>query len=808
MDCILLPSFLPPSFPKKHIQTYQSSASLLYNLIVKTDSQEFEYLLEICNILSKIYSTVSSIPELFSTSYNCAIRLSNLSCPIEMLESYYFSVLSLAKLNTKKANTEDNFNNFLSHFTLICNSIFEKFDFVQATNFYERTLESATEIFNNDDCVSVLTVMKFPLLLSPLRIEDKLESLIQCKKRLINLDTSRQQLVVKKLQKLIHTIVSTYYKSENGSEWCKITEVCQSEILHVIWEISRLELSPKFSCPCKCQIEKNLYQAFSYIQYVRPLIEMPIKQKSASSDFYRDGANLLARFSEDVKELKKYNCKKWEMVWHALATALYNIGVKIHENSDRSCLPYFYTLIKYFVKFEFRDGVNILKFSIFYVFTVVCYYNVEDYKKRMALSALGVVLCPTKRNMLILNWIKAKSNQRYVDTPECNDLQKVTLVSAHKHFRNEMDFLTDGEIFLTTADKIDLLVFELEQYKMKWKSKVPTMCALKELCDIADLHKIVEVIVNIFWDYEALVHEDVPQILQKVLKQYEEKISGQENVQSTIFSAVLYHINYKHRVKDAIAKNATDMERALPVTQKTDEPPDAIPEDPKEECDIVSSYDSLTLTRYFGVMKYLNKSLELFASAITDNFDPGSLTKITSSTIYNSLVKISMEYRLHRLSVKHLQALQLALKVAQFENNACHIIWAISYIIESSDFNKSYVKYLISVADRQLDDIERASAQNLKIILTYYMCKANSLLYEDHEEAYRMFQMANELYDVQEDKSELKLVKCQLDTLHFKFVLLPCGFGIVDHRKSTLLTIHLANKTVYELYNDSKLGKV
>lgn len=811
MDPILIPSFLPSPLPENYSNTYQSSATLLRNFIVKTQSHEFEHLLAICRIVSKMYSKALNASALFNCSFSFVTCLHNLSCPIKILESYYFSVLSLAKSDTLEVNAEDDFKYFLFHFGLIYLDIFEKFDFEKVFNFYKKTLNSTMKIFSKDNCVSVLDVMRFPLLLSPLNIDDRLESLMKFKNSFNSLESSWQQLVARKLNKFISAIVLSYFKSGNESEWCKISEVCRLEIIHIIWEMGRVELSPKFSCPCGCQVKMNIYTALSYIQYIQPLIDISVRQKSISTHFCKNAADLLVQFCEGITVLKEFNCKKWETAWNALAITLYNTGTYIYQNSPQVCLQYFSVLIKYFIKFEYRDKLTIIKFSLGSTFLTACFYNHQDYKKCMAWSALGSLLCPAQRNSLMVYWIKAKVSQRHVNTPEAKELQKVNLVSVFKSFKKEIDFFTDGEDFLIrTSDKIDLLVLELEEYKRKWKSKVPMMSAIEELYNVGDLDKVVEVIINIFGECESSVHEDMPKMIQRVLEQYGERISRQKkaNLQSTIFLAILCHMNYKYRVADAVSKNTIDMERVMTVTQKTDEPPNAIPKDPSEECDIVTSYDNLKLIRHFKVMKFLNKSLELFESVIKDGFDGDTLTKITPSVLYNTLIKIAMEYRLHRYGLQSLHALKLALKVAQSENNACDIVWAMSLIIENCDANKSDVKYLIFTANIQLGSIERTGVRNIQIILTYYICKAKSLLYEDYKEAYRTFQMANKLYDVQEDKSELKLIKCQLHMLHFKFVLLPCSLGIVDHKKSTMLEIHLANSTVYELFNSRKIGKV
>ncbi|KAJ8921485.1 hypothetical protein NQ315_003103 [Exocentrus adspersus] len=807
LGSVLAPSFLPSTLPKKHKDTYQSSAILLYNFVVTSNETEgYDTLVEICSMVSEMYAVSSGASKMLGMSFKCASHLSQVSCPLEKQEDYFFKVLNL--VGSSSVNAEEDFKTVLSHFTLVLQGIFKKFRFEQAVDFYRRGFECSAKLFESSDCVNALTLLRLALVLTPATYEDKLESLLKCKRSLANLtNASKKELVINKLHSLLYTVVCLYYKDDTDAGWCKQSEMCRLESLQLLWEVSRLELSAKYSCSCNCPLGSNVYQAFSYSQYVWTLIELCVREAEVSSNVHEEFTALLVKFSRDIKYLKANNCEKWKMAWNAFRMAVYNIGVYLYQKADKACLHYLYMLLKHFIRFEYLSSESGFKSSIISsAFIVLLSYVAGDYKKCMAMAALAMKLCPNERNSFVSNWIKAKASQRELKTSESDVTQRVTLASSFKRFKKEMNLLTDGTVSLTTEDKIDLLKFELEQYKSKWKSKIPMMSALKELHETADLTITVEVIVTIFGDCELMLHEDVPKMLQSILKRYE-GATHNNTPQSTIFLAVLYFMHYKYCLKDTIGKNADDMERTMSVTaaQKPDEPPDAIPRDPNEECDIVSSYDSLKLNKYFGIMKYLNKSLSLFAAALASDFQLKDLSKVPVTLLYNLLLKISFEYRLHRFSVKLLHSLQLALKVAQLEDNACNIVWAIAFIIENADVQQDYVKRLILVADKQLEDIEDTSVDNLKVVLTYYVCKAKCLLYHDYKEAYRIFQMANELFHAQEDTSKLQLVKAQLHVLHFKFVLLPCQFRIVDHKKSTLLTIHQANAAVYEVYNTTKL---
>ncbi|KAJ8948937.1 hypothetical protein NQ314_008315 [Rhamnusium bicolor] len=765
MESMLVPSFLPLDLPTKHKTTYQSSASLLHNLVItvgtEKDNRYNEALLAISYIVSRIYSKLSNPSSLLSISYNCGTTLSTINVSSKRQEEYYFYVLDLLKMEELTSITQEDFKCLIKYFTLVLNNILQRFDFEHAASFYEKAFGIGTKIFQKEEHVHVLTLLRFPLILSPLIFNEKMESFIKCKRSLQKLDSTSSEQLGNRLNILIYTVVS-YYKSTNNRTWCDFTDKFQLDLLQFVYSLGQFEAQIKLPCPCKCLNGKNTYQIFSYSQYICTLLEITVRlQSRVTPDYHEKSANLLIKFCDDVQTLKTYDCDKWKGAWNILGMGMYNIGVHLYQKLNRASLFYFYNLIKYFIKLEGKSGKVILKFSIVSsAFTAVCSLNACDYKNCMAYTALATLFCQNQRDTLMSHWIKAKVGQRDLKTPDCEEVQKITLVSV------------------LITDKIDLLIFELEQYKKKWKSKVPMMSALKQLYDMADLNTIVQVVVKVFGDCDLFLHDEVPKLIHRILKQYEAKVSGKENYQSetTVFLAVLYHLHYKYCVKDTITKNTDDMERTMIMAQKSSEPPDAIPRDPNEECDIVSSYECLRLNRYFCVMKYLNKSLSLLSL-----------------------------YRLHNHRVRGAQALQMALKLAQLDDKPAHIIQTIGFIVESSDVTRSYMKYLILLADRQLGNIACTDLTNLKIILTYYICKARAYLYRDYKEAYRIFQMARDLYEVQDDKNELMIIKCQLLMLHYKFVMLPCRLEIEDHKKNTLLTIHSANVAVYEVYNKSKL---
>ncbi|KAJ8960558.1 hypothetical protein NQ318_013847 [Aromia moschata] len=453
----------------------------------------------------------------------------------------------------------------------------------------------------------------------------------------------------------------------------------------------------------------------------------------------------------------------------------------------------------YFLSYEAKTSADVLKISMIYsTFTAICCLNAKDHRTCMGFAALGVLVAyPHHTEGFVATWIKAKVGQRDAETPESQLVQRTTLASAFETFNAEIRCVTDGLVVLTPQDRVDLLTLELEQYKKRWRSKVPMMSALKELCEAADLETSVRVIIRVFGDAEMSVHDEVPRILHKVLKMYEKDRGDAMNL------AMLYFLHYTYCVKDTISKNADEMERSTCFVSQSNEPPDAIPRDPTEECDIVSSYESLRLDKYSCVMKYLSRSLNLFSSTITEDFH---LEILPGPMLYDTLLKISHEYRLHRHRIRSLQALQTAVKVARSLNDPSRIVECIGFLVERSDVTKSYVRDLIATADELVAEIDQSDLRPAKIVMTYHMCKARAYLYHDPEAAFGIFRAASDLYEVREDKGELELVKCQLLLLHYRFVLMPCSLGLVDHGESTLLTVHAASAAVFEAYNKSNLG--
>ncbi|KAJ8973354.1 hypothetical protein NQ317_001398 [Molorchus minor] len=536
-----------------------------------------------------------------------------------------------------------------------------------------------------------------------------------------------RQLIENKLNPLLYTVVISYYKSTDCQKWFSFSEECQLVIFELIYGLGKLEAESKFTCQCKCPIKRNIYQSFMYSQHICALIELSVNGPNKTSITYHEKSlKLIGKFCENIRILKENNCEKWKNAWNLIGLSIYNIGVHLYQKTNDACLPYFYMLIKHFIQFENKHGVGLLKFSmITSSFTVICALNAKDYKKCMAFSALGILLCPDQRETIIGNWIKAKVSQRDAKTSEGEDVQKITLASAFTKFKPDIFNIIDDEEFLSDAEKVELLIVELEQYKKRWKSKIPMMAALKELCDVADLNTSVKVIVHIFGDCEMNLHDDVPRILHRTLKLYEK-----EN---------------------------------------------------------------------------LNKSLNIFSSVITEEFT-GCFENVSNSMLYDLLLKISYEFRLHRHSVRNLQALQTALKVAQADNNPCHILKCVAFIIENSDIGKSYVKNLIKFGDDIIEKNKAKGSTDIEVLLTYYVCKAKAYLYHDYKEAYRIYEMVNDLYESMVEKDGFELVKSQLLILHYKFVMMPCSYRIVDHEKSTLLTIHNANAIVFEAYNKMKTG--
>lgn len=68
---------------------------------------------------------------------------------------------------------------------------------------------------------------------------------------------------------------------------------------------------------------------------------------------------------------------------------------------------------------------------------------------------------------------------------------------------------------------------------------------------------------------------------------------------------------------------------------------DVVPKDANDECDIVSAYSNLRLSKFLSVLKYLDTSREILSSLMEGNFEVNVF-----KTVANLLYAMSLKYRL------------------------------------------------------------------------------------------------------------------------------------------------------------------
>nr|XP_023015932.1 uncharacterized protein LOC111505366 [Leptinotarsa decemlineata] len=791
MENILMPPFLPSAIPKNLRDIYDSIVIILHNLVAKcaveNDRNNNESLISICTLISKICSKMLGSLYLINRSYKCFSNLLCLKISVDEQRKFFENVLLLIDSNEIQPKLEECFKYILCYSTIVLHNTLKTFDFKQALEFCNRLSSLVKEKLIHEEYVHLAHLLKSSLVISPVELKDKFQTLVQCCESMrildkIWIDSDNGKQIREKLLALIQTI-TFYYKSSGTKEWLRFSEALQLEILNFVASVS--------------------IHNFMHIQIILGLIEIYAQFGSViSSNYHGNCLKLMEILLNQINQLKQKQCEEWKKAWNAFGIGVFNIGVHLDRSGNEGALLYFSFLLTSYINLESWKGKTYLKYpTLLNCLKILCELHSNKPEKYLGLSALAVLLCPNNKEVFTAGWVKLKHNQRESKSPGFEDIQKITTVAALKMLQQDAPELA---IDLNDSDKLCLLKFELEQYKKRWKSKVPIMAAVQELCELSNLEGVVEAIVEIFGDHVLPLHENCLENFTSVLFKFRDKLKHTGNKLKQVHLALLYHICYKYKMRQIIAKNAQDMEWTSIVPIKV---PGVIPRDPSEECDVVSSYESLTLEKFTCNLNNLDEALTILSKIIHDLNLDDNLECVFAINLYDRLIQISHEYRLLRHRIRSLQASQMALKVAQIQNNLAGIVQASSFIVEFADVNKLYPKKQIEMVDKLLERADFSKEQNLRIVMTYYICKSKALFSIDIHESYKTFQMAMQLMDNQDSSEGLSSIKSQLLLLKFKFSSLPCSLEIEIHRKNTLMDVYSATAIMFDEYKKNHFGE-
>lgn len=791
LENVWLPNFLIVELPKKIVDIYQKVATLIHNFMLKSATLARSIDNSSWLKLNCLFLRISRyIPQItfMQLSYGCVSTGKAMNISPEIQEEFYCELLKL--ISSQDIQHSDTFEYVFRYTFTILSSILSIHDFEKAKVFYNHLTDIWKQLIGNE-YVYLHRLLKLPLLLSTLVYSNIREEIVKCSESLKILESKLHSKVFLKVVTSLNNLIDhvmKFYKKKGVASWHRFSSDIKLEIYELFVQLAGLEN--------KSLSVESLFQTFTYADYISSSINNSINGHGNIPDYYhKKSTEILRIFFDNVCKLKQMNYEKWKTAWDIVSIPIYNIGVSLFKRSFPTASYYFILFIREYMKLDGRNCLK-LKFSMLTsILSAICTINAQDHRKKMAYSALSVHLCPIDAETFMKNIINIKYSKTEIG------LQTVTLVSAFKIFDGELKQLLGTNYELNDEEKKNLLLFELRQYKRKWKSKLAMMHSLKELYETADLKYVVDAVVEIFGDCEFDVHENVPKIIYEIISKYESTIGADKGIQQKLSLSVLYMLRYKYRFREVIKKNACDMESSMSVNKKEDLPSDLI-----EECDIVSSYESLTLKVHLNNISHLDQALNLLSSVGVENVENDK--PVGSKDVYKLLMKISNEYKLQKHKVRSLQALHLALKIAQEKKISNDIVSTITSIIDYFDIRNPFIKYLTFLADKELENLDASNIEDFKTIVMFLTVKSKIFLYIDHKESLRIFNVVNKMLEDDNRKQELKLICSQVYLQHYRLVMMPCKLNVLDHKNHTLMTIYSANSTIVSEYRDKRIGKL
>ncbi|XP_072384992.1 uncharacterized protein [Diabrotica undecimpunctata] len=794
MEDIIMPKFLLPKDMQNHIDLYYYITTLLHNLVANSAVTVFdEVSYKICSLILKICTTCFDTIKTIQVSSNCFTILTGMDVPVNYMMDFYQKLLEcLAK---------HSINNEKSVIRLVLKFSYEIFylytsshDFEKAELFIAVSHDKFKNMSNISEYLELLEVLKVFVIYSPLQKKD---SDLEIKKYIETLKVFKTRVNYKKdfvdyLGKILRTSID-YYSNINSAEWLSLPENIQLQYFRFFSEYNSLLISlVSQDDPCK-----NIYASIKYSQYILQLMKSTIKNKEVSLEYHQSCIELLKTFLNEIVVLKKHNVDTWKLAWNSLSLTIYNIGIHLGYHTEKSlnqvALKYLYVLLKYILVLEGNSEELIIKYeALESTFITIIDVHANDVKQQLSFISLAILLCKRSRKTFVRKWIDLKYSLR--ENPEnTEDMKAVTLLSALDAIQNILP-----DLKLDNSDKIFMLNFELEFYKQRWKSVVPMMSTINHLRQISSTDCYINAIVKLFVDIGLLKHEDFHNIVGNAL---ESCINTQDGtINSAINLGILYFAYYKSSHKEIIKKNAKDMERVASIEPLTNDFDPTDPTNSNNEFDILSSYESLNLEVFKDIFNNLEHSLEVFTSFITKLTT--DLEHVTIIQMFNVLLEMSLEFRLLCFNVKSVQALELALCLAQLLNIAPSIIKSIGLILEQTDTKN----YLMEIADKLIEDETFSKSDNLEVSIMYYISKSRVLLYEDMKKSHENYMKAKELFEQVQDNNSFAVMKCQLLLLASKFSMLPCNLRVEPHSNSLLINAYSAAEVILEEYKNIPVG--
>lgn len=550
-----------------------------------------------------------------------------------------------------------------------------------------------------------------------------------------------------------------YYKTICPNEWKdKITPSVQKPFAAFVTYLERIIKLCDYKCSDNCNVK---YHASSILGLKLLKIFLLKNIKMESQAILKTYGSCL----EVVRELKQCNCKIWSTSWNQIGTSLFNYCAQLFNKSQNNCVDYFILLLKYCIEFE---GINIstIKDNITtLIIEYICHYYLkqDNYKLVLTYAAIGLYLHPKKRDVFIKFWINAKHSDKQ---KECQ-IQELTLIDILNDYKGSLNKFVSHK---DDNNAVELLCYEIEQYKLFWQSKLPMLAVLKILQFKQDALAFSKILITTWTDETSLPHTHLNEIIANTINKLNVNSKALEfnmyNADSMIYYACLNYIQYKYYMNIAREEISEEIDKNQQLL-KSNKNGNNLDKDEN----VYTLYDCLKLQNHFKVMDYLKTVLNIFERLLLlPNIIQEKIELLQDLKILNILKNVAFEYRLQDFTLEMFHSLYISLQLSRILGDNLNILHCVSFILETCKMHSKDSEMLIEEANVIIADLDE-TPENLNVIATYYVNITQYYLNHNNiENCMKYFNYAKQ----SNEKSCDKLLEIRIDYLNTKMLMLPC----------------------------------
>ncbi|XP_050306300.1 uncharacterized protein LOC126743313 [Anthonomus grandis grandis] len=806
LEKIIYPSFLKTENllkDSKIVSTYTSTINVLsqsINSLAASKNKKYNcYILPIFTSILKAQKSLDSHKDFFRLVDICFNQLHHLGAQDQLL-SFYKIILKI--LGDDPVKFKENADSILVQLIPIYSKIVCDLIIIPKPNHLNIFLQAIQSDIKKADyynCHLIFQVIEFLQCLGNEEIEAHIE---EVKGTMEHFRNTRKKL----FDNIIHCLdqpileVLKIYTNREIKTWKQLKADSIQALLSFLMDnvLCHSMLTPK-TCSCGCAISKNYFTPAKIGCQMTHLLKLFLDDNAEelreTKEFFSQIGKWVGYIYNIIKKIKNSNCSKWKFIYTDLSSSVHNMALVLYKAENLSYKNLCIQFIKSSLEFEgLRPELLKLHTNTF----AFCALSENQSKSDNTMGAMGLIalhclLYPENSNRLFQDWIKLK-----VKNKKDNDIQEQTLVSALHRQANQLKNIYDFEKLFTKEKKVELLIFELTQYKAVWSSKTSMLAALDHLTEVADILTLSKVILEIYCDdkISRVSSPDMASVCSRIIKCMNAHLEKNCTIEVRLAMAVLYYYYFKVEFLTIVDKNVEEMEQTMQAigSAKESEKIELVPKDANDECDIVSAYSNLQLSKFLPILKLLDKCVEHFGEVNIQ--DIGS---DISKNIAKFLIVVAFEYRLQRFSVKSLQAFSMSMSIARnIQESETHLL-ALSYLLETADIQREEVKNLVQEGDQLLNDIESDECFN-KTIAIYYLCKSKLYINMDLLLSYEFWKKAQAHCENQE------MLQAELQVLLFKLTTRSCELIPREHERSPMtLKLHNAYDKCIECYKKTVL---